>query len=229
MPAGTLPNILITGTPGTGKTTVSKEVSERSSLNYISINEVAKEGELYDGYDEANECYILDEDRIVDELEDAMSSGGQIIDYHSCEFFPERWFDAVFVLRTDNTILYPRLTSRDYSSKKVSDLIHCEIVQFYITLLWYMMCGREYFERGRKQSMFDKRFDQIGDLYHDEDIVKCIIYQRHTAYIAVHSLLLNKLARQSINVAWSSVLDYMGVLSNTQPVHPFVPIVIKHH
>nr|CAX72243.1 TAF9 RNA polymerase II, TATA box binding protein (TBP)-associated factor [Schistosoma japonicum] len=129
MPAGTLPNILITGTPGTGKTTVSKEVSERSSLNYISINEVAKEGELYDGYDEANECYILDEDRIVDELEDAMSSGGQIIYYHSCEFFPERWFDAVFVLRTDNTILYPRLTSRDYSSKKVSDLIHCEIVQ----------------------------------------------------------------------------------------------------
>ncbi|XP_018651786.1 hypothetical protein Smp_050570 [Schistosoma mansoni] len=129
MPTATLPNILITGTPGTGKTTISKEVSRRSSLNYISINDVAKEGELYDGYDEANQCHILDEDRIVDELEDAMSSGGQIVDYHSCEFFPERWFDAVFVLRTDNTVLYPRLTSRNYSREKVSDLIHCEIVQ----------------------------------------------------------------------------------------------------
>uniref|UniRef100_A0A5K4EE48 Adenylate kinase isoenzyme 6 homolog n=1 Tax=Schistosoma mansoni TaxID=6183 RepID=A0A5K4EE48_SCHMA len=119
MPTATLPNILITGTPGTGKTTISKEVSRRSSLNYISINDVAKEGELYDGYDEANQCHILDEDRIVDELEDAMSSGGQIVDYHSCEFFPERWFDAVFVLRTDNTVLYPRLTSRNYSREKV--------------------------------------------------------------------------------------------------------------
>ncbi|CAH8579780.1 unnamed protein product [Schistosoma haematobium] len=129
MSTATLPNILITGTPGTGKTTISKEVSRRSSLNYISINDVAKEEELYDGYDEANQCHILDEDRILDELEDAMSSGGQIVDYHSCEFFPERWFDAVFVLRTDNTVLYPRLTSRNYSSEKVSDLIHCEIVQ----------------------------------------------------------------------------------------------------
>ncbi|CAH8551573.1 unnamed protein product [Heterobilharzia americana] len=129
MPCRTLPNILITGTPGTGKTTVSKEVSERSSLSYISINDVAKEGELYHGYDEVNQCHILDEDRIIDELEDAMSSGGQIVDYHSCDFFPERWFDAVFVLRTDNTILYPRLTSRGYSADKVSDLIHCEIVQ----------------------------------------------------------------------------------------------------
>ncbi|CAI2730048.1 unnamed protein product [Schistosoma spindalis] len=129
MSTANLPNILITGTPGTGKTTISKEVSRRSSLNYISINDVAKEEELYDGYDEANQCHILDEDRILDELEDVMSSGGQIVDYHSCEFFPERWFDAVFVLRTDNTVLYPRLTSRNYSSEKVSDLIHCEIVQ----------------------------------------------------------------------------------------------------
>ncbi|VDQ08033.1 unnamed protein product [Trichobilharzia regenti] len=129
MPVATLPNILITGTPGTGKSTVSKEVAERTSFNYVSVNDVAKEGELYDGYDPDNQCHILDEDRVVDELEDAMSSGGQIVDYHSCDFFPERWFDAVFVLRTDNEILYPRLTSRGYSKEKVADLIHCEIVQ----------------------------------------------------------------------------------------------------
>lgn len=88
MPDATLPNILITGTPGTGKTTVSKEVAERSSLNYVSVNDVAKEGELYDGYDADNQCHILDEDRVVDELEDAMSSGGQVFiflhTYQSC-------------------------------------------------------------------------------------------------------------------------------------------------
>lgn len=41
-----------------------------------------------------------------------MSQGGNIVDYHSSEFFPERWFDIIFVLRTDNTTLFDRLVSR---------------------------------------------------------------------------------------------------------------------
>jgi len=39
------------------------------------------------------------------------------VDYHGCDFFPERWFDIVFVLRTNNTILYERLEQRGYSGK----------------------------------------------------------------------------------------------------------------
>jgi len=50
--------------------------------------------------------------QVIDELEERMSKGGNIVDYHSCEFFPERWFDIVFVLRTDNSILYKRLQQR---------------------------------------------------------------------------------------------------------------------
>ena len=45
-------------------------------------------------------------------MEPSLSAGGNIVDYHGCEFFPERWFDIVFVLRCDNSILYDRLTSR---------------------------------------------------------------------------------------------------------------------
>ena len=50
--------------------------------------------------------------QVVDELEDKMADGGVIVDYHGCDFFPERWFNIVFVLRTDNTHLYSRLESR---------------------------------------------------------------------------------------------------------------------
>lgn len=50
--------------------------------------------------------------QVVDELEDKMTEGGVIVDYHGCDFFPQRWFDIVFVLRTDNTQLYTRLESR---------------------------------------------------------------------------------------------------------------------
>ena len=58
-----------------------------------------------------------------------MSEGGKIVDYHGAEIFPERWFDIVFVLRTDNTILYDRLKARGYSGKKLEDNIDCEIFQ----------------------------------------------------------------------------------------------------
>ena len=50
--------------------------------------------------------------QVCDELEDMMEDGGNIVDYHGCDFFPERWFDRVVVLQTDNSILHDRLTSR---------------------------------------------------------------------------------------------------------------------
>jgi adenylate kinase len=58
-----------------------------------------------------------------------MVAGGNIVEYHGCDYFPERWFDVVFVLRTDNTILYKRLEQRGYSGKKLTDNIECEIFQ----------------------------------------------------------------------------------------------------
>ena len=56
-----------------------------------------------------------------------MSEGGNIVDYHGCEFFPERWFDIVFVLRTDNTLLYNRLEKR---------YVHLAFVYMYMLPCW---------------------------------------------------------------------------------------------
>lgn len=55
--------------------------------------------------------------------------GGNLVDYHGCDFFPERWFDIVFVLRCDNTILYSRLEKRGYPLKKIQENVQCEIFQ----------------------------------------------------------------------------------------------------
>lgn len=51
-------------------------------------------------------------EQLCDEMEDTMVEGGNIVDFHSCNFFPERWFHLVIVLRVDNSILYPRLEKR---------------------------------------------------------------------------------------------------------------------
>lgn len=54
-------------------------------------------------------------------------SGGYIVDYHGSDFFPQRWFDFVFVLRCDNTILYDRLSARGYKNRKMQENVQCEI------------------------------------------------------------------------------------------------------
>ena len=59
-----LPNILITGTPGTGKTTTAGLVSEASGLKHLNISDMVKAEKLHEGYDQEFDTYILDEDKV---------------------------------------------------------------------------------------------------------------------------------------------------------------------
>lgn len=123
------PNILVTGTPGVGKSTLCQHLSELTGLQWLEISKIAKEHNCLEEYDEVYQCPVLDEDKLLDGLEEVMCRGGNIVDYHSCDFFPERWFDVVFVLRADNTTLYDRLVDRGYSGKKLEDNVDCEIFE----------------------------------------------------------------------------------------------------
>nr|XP_043608524.1 adenylate kinase isoenzyme 6 homolog [Erigeron canadensis] len=123
------PNILVTGTPGTGKTTTASAVAEAANLRHINIGDLVKDKKLHDGWDDQFQCYILNEDLVCDELEDIMVQGGNIVDHHGCDFFPERWFDRVVVLQTENSVLYDRLTKRGYSGAKLTNNLQCEIFQ----------------------------------------------------------------------------------------------------
>jgi adenylate kinase len=125
-----LPNILVTGTPGVGKTTLCQKLCQKvDKLRHINVGEFAKENNCLEEWDEELKCHVLNEDKIVDDLEDAVAAGGVVVDHHVTDFFPERWFDIVFVLRTDNTVLYDRLTARGYEGKKLDNNMECEIFQ----------------------------------------------------------------------------------------------------
>ncbi|XP_027692130.1 adenylate kinase isoenzyme 6-like [Vombatus ursinus] len=121
-----LPNILLMGTPGIGRTMLGKELATRTDIN---VGNLAQEVLLSDGFDEDYECPILEEDRVIDELENKTKKGGVIVDYHGCDFFPKQWFHIVFVLQTDNSVLYLRFEKRGYSVKKLQDNIQWEIFQ----------------------------------------------------------------------------------------------------
>ncbi|KAI1391150.1 P-loop containing nucleoside triphosphate hydrolase protein [Hypoxylon trugodes] len=124
------PNIIITGTPGTGKTTHSEALAERTGLRHISVNQVVKDRECHEGWDEEFSSWIVDDDKLLDALEeDNVKAGGCIIDWHGCEIFPESWIDLVVVLRVDSSTLYDRLSERKYSETKLQENLDSEIME----------------------------------------------------------------------------------------------------
>jgi len=94
------------------------------------LADLVKTKKLYKEWDKEFDVPIFDDDLVCDELEDHMSQkGGIILEFHSSDFFPERWFDLVVLLRTDNTQLYDRLQERGYNEAKITENIECEIMQ----------------------------------------------------------------------------------------------------
>mmetsp|Transcript_35156 Transcript_35156/g.48018 ORF Transcript_35156/g.48018 Transcript_35156/m.48018 type:complete len:189 (-) Transcript_35156:37-603(-) len=123
------PNILITGTPGVGKSTLAETVSSSTGFRFVNVGDLIERLHLYSEKDDQRDCTIFDEDPLLDEMEIMLQDGGNIVDFHSCDFFPERWFDLVIVLRSDTEILYQRLEERGYPLKKVQENVQAEILQ----------------------------------------------------------------------------------------------------
>lgn len=59
-----IPNILVTGTPGTGKTTTSELIAEATGLTHVNVGDLVKEKQLHEGYLEEFDTHILDEDKV---------------------------------------------------------------------------------------------------------------------------------------------------------------------
>jgi adenylate kinase len=60
----TRPNILITGTPGTGKTTHAELVASATGFRHVNVGDLVKMHDLHSGWDERFEAYLLDEDKV---------------------------------------------------------------------------------------------------------------------------------------------------------------------
>jgi len=123
-----LPNVLLTGTPGTGKTTTCALIAEKTGLKHFNVGEFVKQNACTESYDAEFDTHILDEDKLLDLMEPLMTEGGYVVDYHSCDLFPERWFDLVLVLRSDTSALFDRLKERGYNDKKLNENMECEIM-----------------------------------------------------------------------------------------------------
>eukprot|EP00835_Amoeboradix_gromovi_P005781 NODE_583_length_6431_cov_0.491788.p4 type:complete len:171 gc:universal NODE_583_length_6431_cov_0.491788:908-396(-) len=124
-----MPNILVCGTPGVGKSTLCQLLKKKLEMKYLGISELVVKNKLHDGYDSLYDTYIVNDDKIIDFIHEDMVKGGCIVDSHIVDIFPDDYFDLVIVLRCDNSILHDRMTKRSYSALKITENITAEIMQ----------------------------------------------------------------------------------------------------
>jgi adenylate kinase len=58
------PNIIITGTPGVGKTTHAEQLAQATGLKHVSVNQIVKDEGFHEGKDEETGSWIVDEDKV---------------------------------------------------------------------------------------------------------------------------------------------------------------------
>ncbi|XP_050460691.1 adenylate kinase isoenzyme 6-like [Cataglyphis hispanica] len=152
------PNILVAGTPGVGKSLMSRILSEKTGLEWLDVSKIAIENECVVEYDDVYQTDLVDEEMLLEGVLDSlMDEGGKIVDFHSADFFPKIWFDIVFVLRTDNIILYDRLKERGYCGEKLEYNITCEISE---TILEE---ARSYYRTEIVYELISNTLDQVTD------------------------------------------------------------------
>ncbi|EME28544.1 Adenylate kinase isoenzyme 6 [Galdieria sulphuraria] len=122
-------NILLVGTPGTGKTSLAKRLTEVTSLEHVEVGKFAEEHSCLGSYDEQLECFEIEEEKLIPILIDFLKPGGYLLEYHGCEWFASCKIDLVIVLQTETAPLYDRLKARGYSGRKLEENMECEIMQ----------------------------------------------------------------------------------------------------
>lgn len=105
--------VAVTGTPGTGKTTVTELVD--TDLDVLHLNDLVREAGLHDGRDDERGSLVADLAAIEAHLSDR---DGVLIESHLAHHLP---VDRVVVLRCHPRVLRERLLARDEHPEPVAE------------------------------------------------------------------------------------------------------------
>ena len=115
--------IIITGTPGTGKTLVADLLGKALKKRVVHINDFAKKNKLIMG--KSGGSYIVDLKKLRKKL---LKFDGIIESHLLCEFSLPN--SVVFVLRCDPKVLAMRLQKRKYLRRKIKENLEVEALDY---------------------------------------------------------------------------------------------------
>src|SRR5207245_5445004 len=132
-PEQTLPKIIIvTGTPGVGKTVVGQLLAKENGFTFLSRSELVKIHGLNNGVDRRARSYIIDEpdvERMLQGYLEDRRERGIIFETHSLNsiLHESRGMVAV-VLRLDPLVLARRLKGRNWPKLKIWENVEAELI-----------------------------------------------------------------------------------------------------
>lgn len=123
--------IIITGTPGTGKSTIA-QMFQKEGFTVIDVGKYAKENSLFESYDEERDTYVVNDDLVSEAMikliEQNDSTLPLILEGHVVEL-PPSFLTHCIVLRCSIRLLRQRLVERDYMPSKVDENVQAEIME----------------------------------------------------------------------------------------------------
>ncbi len=120
---------ICTGTPGTGKTELSKELAKQLKLKYVDVNKVVDKEKLIEGYDKERETSIVDESKLAKALVKVIKKNKDVmIDSHMSHEVPAKYVDWCIVTKCDTDVLRKRLAKKGYSQTKIQENIDAEVL-----------------------------------------------------------------------------------------------------
>ena len=154
---------MITGTPGVGKTTVSRSLASKLDAIYISLAELVKRESLISGIDKARGTLIADTDRVSKRMQEIIKSSecDVIVDGHyAVDVVATKDVYMVFVLRQDPSELKGVLENREFNERKLWENLATEILD---VCLWdaVSVCGSD------KVCEIDVTGKRIGEIVKD--------------------------------------------------------------
>jgi len=115
--------IAISGTPGTGKTTIAKIVADNLNYALLDLNEFAKSHKLTLGNDKARNSVIVDVSALKKEV--AQMGGDMVLEGHLAHLCDA---DIYIILRTNPKILAKRMKAREWREEKIRENVEAEIM-----------------------------------------------------------------------------------------------------
>lgn len=135
--------IAVSGTPGTGKTTLAKRIASACKYTYVDVNRVITKHRLSEGYDPTRKTKIVDVKKLNRVLIQMIkeSKTPLVIDSHLSHNLPPKHVDLVVITKASIRALRRRLPKRGYSKSKIQENIDAEI---------FDVCRNEAEELGHK-------------------------------------------------------------------------------
>ena len=116
---------VITGNPGVGKHTISKEISKILNLPIIDINQIAKESDLLEKKEETHDVDVIKLSKL---LQEKIIQPSIIVGHLAPYVLEPKKITKVLVFRKNPYDLIPIYKERNYSKEKIKDNLGSEVL-----------------------------------------------------------------------------------------------------